>query len=443
MDILVIGGIAAGASIAAKAKRTNPAANVTIIEKEDYLSFGACGLPFYLGGQFEDGNRMMVRSVEDTRKAGIEVLIKHEVLSVDFFKKEVKIKNLEDESVFTRIYDKLAIASGARPVLPNVEGIDAENVYTVTRLREVEKLKKDLEFCENIVIVGAGFISIEVADELSRLGKKLVIIQRSQQIMKDIYDVEISNRISEALLESGVSFMPGNAFMGFELENGRVRAVLTDKNRFKADLVIVAMGFAPQTLIFDDPRLEKLANGAIKIDEYGMTSIKDVYAAGDCAGVYNILEPNYYAPMATYANKMGRIVGENIVSDKQRAYIGALSSSSIKIGEYGAGKTGLTERKARELGYDVGAKLVEANNHSDYLPGQSKMAIKLVYDKSNRKILGGQIFGKDGAVERLNALTVAVFSGLTLDQLGFMDFQYSPAFASTWEALNIAGNAVK
>lgn len=443
MKIIVIGGIAAGASIAAKAKRTNPEANVTIIEKENYLSFGACGLPYYLGEQFNDGNIMMVRSIEKTRESGIEVLSEHEVLSIDFDKKELKVKNIKTDKIFIKTYDKLAIATGATPNVPNYEGVNSENVYSITRVYEVEKLKEELKNKNDIVIVGAGFIGVEVAEQLRHIGKNVKIIQRSDRLMSNIYDKEFSDKMLEILDDIGVEVLKNQNIIGFEVENNRVVSVKTEDNIIKTDIVVMAVGFTPSTKFITDERLKKLKNGAIIIDKYGRTSIEDVWSAGDCATVYNIQQEEFYAPLATYANKMGRIVGENMVKDSLKAYIGALGSSSLKVGEYGFATTGISEDKAKKLEIDYGVTTVKAANHSGYLPGRSLINIKLVYDKNSRIILGAQLVGKDGAVERIHALSIAIYSKLTVDELGFMDFAYSPPYASTWEALNIAGNSVK
>lgn len=259
--------------------------------------------------------------------------------------------------------------------------------------------------------------------------------------MDNVFDTDISELIKEALVEHGVEFLEEHSYEKFEVENNRAKKVITDKGEYECDLAIMAVGFKPNTEIFTDERLNKLKNGAIVIDRSGKTSIKDVYAAGDCATVYNPQQKDFYAALATYANKMGRIVGENIVSDKQKEYLGAYGSSSLQVGEYGVGATGLTESRAKELGIDVKSKLIKTKNQTSYVKGQEDLYIKLVYERDTKKILGGQVFGKKGAVERLTAISVAVYSGLTVDELGFIDFSYSPPYAPTWDGLNVAGNA--
>lgn len=442
MKVVVIGGIAAGASIASKAKRVNPEAEIVIIEKEDYVSFGACGLPYYIGKQFDSSKIMFARTVGQIESQGIDVLVKHEAVNIDFDKKIVRTKNLETNGEVDIEYDKLAIATGAHPLVFG-EGSDSENVFTITRLNEAEKIKEQLEDIKDIVIVGTGFIGLEMADQLIKLGKDVKVIQRSEQIMDRAFDKEIAELATKELEDLGVEFIKGESYEKFETEGNKATKVITDKGEYDCNMAILALGFRPNTKFITDERLEKLDNGAIVIDKTGKTSIEDVYAAGDCATVYSPQQGNIYLALATYANKMGRIIGENIVSDKQVEYIGALSSSSLKLGDAGMATTGLTEKNAKDRGLNIKTSFVKTRNQTGYYPGQEELYIKLIYDANTRVIYGGQVFGKKGAVERLTAITVAVYAGITVDELGFMDFAYSPPFAPTWDGLNIAGNASK
>ncbi len=443
MEVVIIGGIAAGMSIAAKAKRVNRKSNVTVIEKENYVSFGACGLPYYLGGQFDDGNMMMVRSPEQIRDAGINLLLEHEAIDIDFDKKTVKVKDLTSGEIISKDYDRLAIATGAMPIIPKVEGVNSQNVYTITRLNQVTEFKEKLEDYKNIVVIGGGFIGVETAEQLAHLGKNVSLVNRSGYLMRKAFDPEFSDKIRMGLEEDGVKVLVNRQLEGFTVEGSKVTKVVTQEEILEADAVVLALGFKPNTAFISD-EIEKLANGALVIDEYGRTSIEDVYSAGDCATVENKLMGTVYSPLATYANKMGRLIGENIVSSEDKAYIKGLGSSMIKAGNYGAGVTGLTEKAAKDIGLDYKTSFVKTKNHAGYWPkNQADIFIKLVYDKKTRVILGGQIFGGQGAVERIHALSVAVYKELTVDELGFMDFAYAPPFASTWDALNVAGNASK
>lgn len=444
MEILVIGGIAAGASIASKAKRTNKNANVSIIEIEDYVSFGACGLPYYVGGQFDQASMMYARSPQAFLDQGINLYLGHKATCIDFDKKEVKIINLKTNEELIKKYDKLAIATGANPISPLKEK-SAENLLNLTKERDANKIIDLLETAQEVLVIGGGFIGIETAEQIAHKGKKVKLIQRSDVLMGRAFDPEFSQYMLDALKENGVEVLLNTSLEDYIIEDSKLTEVVTSKGNFSADLVIEALGFRPNTDFIDDKRLLKLGNGAIIIDEMGQTSIEDVFSAGDCASIYHRQMEKAYIALATYANKMGRIVGKNIVSEKKdyNSFIGALGSSLIRIGEYGAGVTGLTEQIAKELGIDYECHLTKTSNHSGYWPGQSRVYIKLVYNKEDRQIIGGQVFGKYGAAERLQAITMAVYNKNTVDELGFMDFAYAPPFASVWEALNVAGNAAK
>lgn len=441
MDILIIGGIAAGASVAAKAKRINPKANVTIIEKNNYTSFGACGLPYYVGGEFDDSSRMYARTIEQTKAQGIEVLSLHEALDIDFDNKKVHIKNLESQEEFYRTYDKLAICTGSTPSVFG-EGAYSKNVFTMVKEDDANRLKEMLDDINDIVVIGAGFIGLEVSEQLVSLGKNVRVVHRSEDLLTNIFDIEIADMIKEKAIEHGIKFEFGKTYEGFRTEGDKAVAVITDKGEIPCDACIMALGFKPNTSFINDNRLEKIRNGAIIIDEYGRTSIEDVYAAGDCATVKHKFVNHFHAALATYANKMGRLVGENIVSDKQKPYIGGLGSASIKVGEYGAAATGISADKAKELGINYKTAFIKAFNQTAYVKGQEEIYVKLVYDADTRVILGGQIFGKKG-IERINALVVAIHKEATVDELGFMDFPYSPPFSPTWDPLNVAGNVAK
>lgn len=444
MEIVVIGGIAAGMSVAAKAARTNKEATVTVIEKENYVSFGACGLPYYLGNQFEDEQEMFARTPEQMSASGINLMLGHEVTNIDFETKEITMTHLEEDTTVTKRYDRLMLATGATPIVPPIPGIDSENVYTVTKPQRVMELKAALPEYQNVVVIGGGFIGIEVADQLALQGKTVTVIEADQVIMGGPFDPEFSDKITEAVREEGVAINLSERAQEFVTTDGKVTSVKTDKGEYEADAVIVAVGFRPNTA-FLNGQLETLRNGAIVIDEYGCTSMPDVFAAGDCATVPHRLAGTMYIPLATVANKMGRIIGTNIAvaPENRMAYVGALGSSAIKAGQYEAASTGLTEKQAKALDMNVKTTCIETNNHSNYYTVQEKITIKLVYDAETFVLYGAQLFGKNETVLRATGLATAVHAGLTTTELGFVDYAYAPPFASTWEAINVAANTAK
>ena len=444
MEILIIGGIAAGMSVAAKALRTNKDANVTLVEMEDYISFGACGLPYYVGKQFTDEKKLYARTPDQMKKAGLNLLLKHQAKSVDFTNKTVELLNLENNKTISQKYDRLMIATGASAIMPPIDGIKADNVYTITKPYIVNKLMDNLDNYEDIVVVGGGFIGVEISEQLALLNKKVNLIQSSDTIMNGPFDSEFSEKIKMALEDVNVIVNTGERAQSFVVKDHLVTEVKTKESTYFADAVIVAIGFKPNTE-FLEGQLKTLDNGAIIIDKFGQTSIKDVFAAGDCATVPHRLAGDQYIPLATYANKYGRLIGTNIVSDKKDwlAFNGALGTSAIKAGHYEAVATGLTEKEAIKLGYNIKTTLIETNNHANYYPDQEKIMIKLVYDAESFVLYGAQMFGKNETVLRATGLTTAIHAGLTTQEIGFIDYAYSPPFASTWEAINVAANTAK
>lgn len=444
MRVVIIGAIAAGMSAAAKAKRTNPEAEIVVIEKEDYVSFGACGLPYYVGGEFVDSNEMFARTPEQIEASGIQLLLKHEARGIDFKNQRVRIKNLMNDELLQITYDRLLIATGAQPLIPEELNGVYDNLYTMTKLVDADKFLAKLSDYRNILIIGGGFIGLEFADQLHKLGKKVSLIERNSQLLSMPFDQEIADKLLSAVEELGTAVYLNQEIKEVNSIDGSITNVITDSMTFKPDAVIVAAGFTPNTKFIDDS-IEKLPNGAIIIDEYGETSLKNVFSAGDAASVKHRLLGNTYLPLATIANKMGRIIGNNIVtaSEKWQKFSGALGSSAVKVGNFEAGSTGLTEKQAQELKIDYRTTCIETNNHSNYYTVQEKITIKLVYHAETKVLLGAQVFGKNEAVLRLTGLSTAVHARMTTTELGFLDYAYAPPFSSTWEAINVAANTAK
>ncbi len=444
MKIIIIGGIAAGMSAAAKLRRVDKEVEVMVIEKQSYISFGACGLPYYVGNFFEDQERMLVRTPEQARAMGIDIRLESEVIGLDVTKKELQVKTLTTGEITCEPFDKLMIATGARAAMPPITNSSLDHIYQLRTLEDGNQLRKKLaeDGIHRIGIIGAGFIGLEVVDAVKNLGKEVVIFQQQSRILDQVFDQEITDLLEEELRSQGVQLYLNAMVTGFEGEE-TVQAILSNQGRVQVDAVVVATGVLPNTEFLKDTGIQRLPNGAIIIDEEGRTSIPDIYAAGDCATVPHRLkdEPSYL-PLATTANKIGRIVGENLAGNHER-FEGTLGSSCLKVLDLEAGCTGLTESEAKRLGLKVKSVFITDKNHTDYYPGQEKLSIKLVYEEQTKVILGGQVVGKSDAVQRTNVIATAIFAKMTTKQLGMMDFCYAPPFARTWDALNIAGNAAK
>lgn len=444
--VIIIGGVAAGMSAASKAKREKNDLEITVYEMTDIVSWGSCGLPYYVGNFYDDSKRMIAKPLERFQKEGITVKMKHEVIGVDIEKKEISVKNLITKEIFKDKYDELIIATGASAVKPPIKNIDLENVFTLKAFSDGIVLKKAMMKPENkrVVIIGAGYIGLEAVEAAVNLKKEVRIIQLGDRVIPGSFDKEITDMMeTEIRGHKDVLLNLDEAVSEFEGKNGKVSEVKTNKGVYPADIVILATGVRPNTKFLEGTGIETLKNGAVIIDGRGRSSVKDIYAAGDCATVYHkIKKENVYIPLATTSNKIGRVVGENLAG-KDKEFKGTLGSAAIKILDLEAGRTGLSSEEAEKMGINYKAVFVHDKNQSHYYPGQEDLYVKLIYEADTKKILGGQLIGKKGAVLRVDVLAAAIDKGMTTDELAYLDLCYAPPFSLTWDILNIAGNLAK
>ncbi len=444
MKIVIIGGAAAGMSAAAKARRLLKEGSVTIYEMGEIISFGACGLPYYVGGFFDDSAQMVVRSVAQAKESGIEVFTGHQVLRIDSAEKSLEVKNLHSGEIFHENYDKLMIATGANAIMPPFKNNRLGNIFTLTKLEDGLGLKAAaaMESVQNVTIIGGGFIGIEVVEAMTKLGKKVRLVHKGERIFNTVFDEKITALMQEELTSHGVELILNESVTGFEGVES-VETVVTDKGKYAADLVVIAAGFRPNTDFLAESPIDRFPNGAVIVNNRGETNIADIYAAGDCATVPHIVkEENVYIPLATGANKLGRVVGENMAGG-EAYYPGSLGSACVKVMDYEAALTGISERDAVKMGVAYKTVFIKDKNHSDFYPGQEELYVKLIYDARSGSVLGGEILGKDGAALRINVIAMAIKAKMTVKELGMMDFCYAPPFSKTWDALNVAGNVAK
>ncbi len=444
MKVIIIGGIASGMSAAAKFRRLDKDAQVKVYEKGPIVSFGACGLPYFVGGFFDNEKQMIARSVEKFQETGIDISVEHEVIAVDAVNKKITVKNLNTNETFEDTYDKLMIATGASAIIPPIKNFNIDNVHTLKSLEDGKILKEKMkdESIKKVAIIGAGFIGLEAIEACLEHKKQVAVFQLEDRILKEVFDKEVTDLLEEELKSKNVDLYLNSKVIELKGDN-KVQKVVTENEEVDADLVILATGVKPNTEFLKDTGINMLKNGAIVVDKQGKTSIEDIYSAGDCASVTNLLKPEpTYIPLATVANKFGRVVGENL-GDKGVEYEGSLASSCIKVLDLEAGRTGLSEEEAKKLNINYKAVFVTDKNQTDYYPGQESISIKLIYNADTKVILGAQVVGKKDAVQRTNALAVAIYAKLTTEQLGMMDFCYSPPFSRTWDILNRVGNVAK
>lgn len=440
MRVLVLGGNPAGMSAAARIKRKAPDTEVVVLEKTQEVSYGACGLPYYVAGLNDDLDLIRIRKVSEFEKSGVNVHLGTEATGIDFNNKIVKANNNGNELEFN--YDKLLIATGSSPKVPPIKGIDSKNIFCLKTLEDAENIKRELSLGDKkVVIVGGGYIGIEIAEACVLQKAKSITLVEAQDRVLNVFDDEFSNAFKEELIRNNVDVKTGELVKEFINDNDKVSGVITDKNQYEADLVILAIGVTPNTSFIEG--IDKLKNGAIIVNEKMETSIPDVYAAGDCATVYHqILKKPAYIALGTNANKQGRVAGD-VIMGKNAKFDRALGTSMLRFMNLEAGKTGIGENEAKENGFDYKVVSIENRSHARYYPDAVMINVKLIYDANTKVILGAEVMGPKEAAWRIDVLAVAIDQKMTTEELGYVDLGYAPMFAPVWDAIHIAANAAK
>ncbi len=440
MKFLVIGANAAGMSAASRVKRRQPECEVVVLEQTNEVSYGACGLPFYVAGLNDDLDLVRIRRVSDFEKSGIVMRMGHTAERVDFAQKFVTGCDSKGDA-FLESYDKLIIASGAAPRRLDVPGAEKKNIFFLKTPQDAEAIRAAIERQHaNVVIIGGGAIGLELAEAcLLQKVKSLRIVEAAGQLLPG-FDEEFALAAKEELEKHGVSVHLGERVTAFS--GGQcVQRVSTERSAYDADVAIVSVGIVPSTAFAEG--LNKLLNGAIVTDGAMRTSEPDVFAAGDCASVWHmLLQKPVYLPLGTYANKQGRLAGDSVCG-KPVSYTRALGSVMLRCVGLEFAKTGVTEAEAKSAGIDAKSVTVRANSHPHYYPNACEIVIKLCYRADNRVLLGAQLMGERETAMRIDPIAVAIDRGMTTDELGYADFGYAPPFAGVWDAVAVACNAAK
>ena len=443
MKAIVIGGVAAGMSAASKLRRMQPEAEITVYEKGGFLSYGACGLPYYIGDFNTDPGRLIARTQDQYREMKIDCRLHHEVLKVDPAAKKVRVRDLASGREFEDSYDRLMIAAGCNSVIPKFPGADLPSVFYLRSMEDGLLLREiaHLDAVHHVAVIGGGYIGVEVTEALVHLGKTVTMIEAGDRIM-NTFEPEFSELAAQELERNGVRIMIQSPVTAIE-ETGNSRTVRTGKGDVTCDIVIMAVGVIPATGFLRETGIRMARNGALIVDREMRTSLEDVWAAGDCAVVYHrLMQEDYFIALGTVANKCGRIAGENMAGSHTK-FIGALGTAAIKIFDMEFGRTGMTERDAKRLGTEYKMKTVTAFDHPAYYPDPEKLVIKLIYEARTRRLLGANVCGKRNAVMRTDMFAIAIHAGMTTEELGMVDLAYAPPFASVWDAVHIAANAAK
>lgn len=431
MRVLVLGGVAAGTKVAAKLMREDRNNEVIVLNKGANISYAGCGLPYYVGHVIEDKEQLIVNTPEKYEKlTGVKVYTETEAIRVNPAEKQVVARNVAtgEEAVYS--YDKLVIAVGASPVKPPIAGVDLENVFFVRTPEDAINIRNvvDAGNAKRAVVVGAGYIGLEIAENLKLQGIRPFVLDMAPQVLAPGFDKEMADYVESKLVESGIPVVTGVQVTGIE-GNGKVEKVLTSKKAYKADLVVMSAGIRPNTSFLADTGIE-MFKGTILTDEFGQTNVADIYAAGDCAMVHNAITGKpAWSPMGSTANIAGRIIAQNIMG-KGLTYRGVLGTAVCKLPEFNVGRTGLTEAQAKAEGFNPVSVVTVVDDKAHYYAGASTFTIKMIADRDTLKLLGVQVIGS-GAIDKVIDIAVTgIMMKATLTDLADMDLAYAPPFST-------------
>lgn len=447
--VVIIGGVAAGLKAAAKVRRCDPDAQITVIEKGDIVSYGACGMPYFVGGDIDDFNQLMmtpagaIRNVEFFKTVkNVDILTKALATRIDRTEKLVYVKKIDNSEETSIPYDKLVIATGASPLKPPISGIELANIHQLWHPNDAKAIRFGLERgkYENVVIIGAGLVGMEMAEAFKNWEINVTVIEMKEQIFPAFLDPEIAQAVAKYAKEKGISIITGERVEQFKGETG-VEAVITDKQEIPADLVVLAAGVRPNAQLAREAGLALGITGAIAVNEYMQTSDPDIYAGGDCVeNTHLVTGKKVFVPMGSTANKHGRVIGENICGGMAK-FRGVLGTVVVKVLDYNVGKVGLTEREAREMGYEYMSVMTGGHDRPHYMPGAKLMTVKLVFDPKTRRLLGAQSFGEGDIAKRIDVLATAITMGATVDDLFDIDLGYAPPYSGPIDNVAVAANA--
>ncbi len=441
IKLVVIGGDAAGMSAASKVRRERPGYEIVVFERGNHTSYSACGMPYYIGGEIKSEEQLIARKPEVfIQKQNIDVRIRHEVIEIDATNKRVKVINLDSGDNFWEQWDNLLIATGASPFVPEMDNIDAEGVFSLSTLQsgiDVNNFIK-LHKPKRAVVVGGGYIGIEMAEALNGLEMEVTLIDMAPQLMTTL-DRDMSEIVLEHIKSYNVNVFLEERLVKLQKDNeGRVKSVVTDKQTIPADIVILGMGVKPNSELAARAGIKLGANNAIMVNTRLETNFSDIWAAGDCAESFHLLaKKQVHIALGTVANKHGLVAGINI-SGGNAEFPGVIGTAITKFHNLEISRTGLSEKEAKDLGIDYQAESISSVNPAGYYPGFGKITVKMLVDKKTKTILGGQIIGAKGSAKRIDTLATAITAKLTAQQLTDLDLAYAPPFSTTWDPVQIA-----
>lgn len=441
--IIIIGGVAGGASAAARARRHSEDTHIIVIERGPDVSFANCGLPYHIGGEIRDREELALQTPDSLRALlNLDVRTMTEALAIDPAAKTVRLRSLADGGEETVSYDKLVLAPGASPLRPPMPGIDHPKILTLRNLQDMDRIKAEVAGVDSVAIIGAGFIGLEMAEQLQELGKFVSVVELQSQVLPQL-DPEMAKPLEKALRDKGVEVILGDGIESFGESGGKVSAKLKSGRVLETGLVILSIGVRPENELAKAAGLELGARGHIVVDSYQRSSDPDIYAVGDaCETADPILGKRAAIPLGGPANRQGRTAADHMfLGDKALPYPGSLGTAIVRVFDRAAGITGLSEARAKAAGIPYQTVTVNGPSHASYFPGAETITLKLIWSPDDGRVLGAQASGKDGVDKRLDVVATALRGNLTIEDFAHLELAYAPPFGNAKDVLNVAGFA--
>lgn len=441
MKVVIVGGVAGGATAAARLRRLDEQAEIVVFERSGFISYANCGLPYYIGDVITDPQDLTLQTPESFfSRFRVDMKVRHEVTALHPEKHTVSVKNLKTGEEFEESYDKLILSPGAKPTQPPVPGTDLEKLFTLRTVEDTLRIKRYINrnHPKSAILAGGGFIGLEVAENLRELGMDVTIVQRPKQLMKP-FDSDMAAFIHNEMRKHGVKLALGHTVEGFEETEDGVQVLLKDEAPLRADMVVLAIGVTPDTRLAKEAGLELGVKGSILVNDKMETSAPDIYAVGDAVQVKHFVTgQETLISLAGPANKQGRIAANNICGMDSH-YPGSQGSSIVKVFDMTAAATGINETTAKSAGLDVDKVILSPMSHAGYYPGGKVMTMKVVFEKETYRLLGAQIVGYEGVDKRIDVLATAIHTGMKATELAELDLAYAPPYSSAKDPVNLAG----
>ncbi len=443
MKIVIVGGVAGGATAATRMRRLSEENDVIIFEKGEYVSFANCGLPYHIGGVIEERSKLLLQTPESLRsRYHLDVRIFSEVLSIDRDTKHVHVRNLQTGEDYFESYDKLLLSPGAEPVKPPFEGIDSDRIFTLRNVADMDRIINATHHSSDFVVVGGGFIGLEIAENLMDLHKNVHLVELGDQVMAPV-DFEIASFVHNKASEKGIELLLKTAVEKFETSGDHLNVFLNNGTILQTDAVILAIGVRPETALARNAGLEIGETKGILVNKFLQTSDPDIYAVGDAVEVEHYINgKKALIPLAWPANRQGRLVADNMVRGNHREYDGSMGSSILKFFELSVAATGLNEKTLKRNQIPYRSVIITKSNHAGYYPGAKDIVLKILFDNAG-KIFGAQAVGQEGVDKRIDIIAAAIKGKMTVTELQEIEVTYAPPYNSAKDPVNIAGYAAE